>query len=185
MTFKFILNHKCRQQFCFFQNYPLSDSETVKSPDDNRTNKDKLSGRVRKKYEPFSLLENEGIIKTSLDKLPTRQPWNHWEDSKLVGVTTYFNCFNTANLTDKGNQYIPKDYLWGDDGEIPVITSHLSFGSITGIVERSGLNLAEVTYTLVRKDITPFGRIIFKLNEETINKVETFTKYDDGWRISK
>lgn len=66
-----------------------------------------------------------------------------------------------------------------------VVVSTIEFGEITGIVERKEFNIAEVQYTLVRKNVTPFGKLVFKLNEKIMPRNVTFTRYDDGWRINK
>jgi len=81
-----------------------------------------------------------------------------------------------GTLTDKGKQYAA-------NGGFKVATYDLV--EITGIVERKELNSADVSYTEIIKDITPFG---ISLDVHEINlgvKTVTFTKYDDGWRIGK
>jgi hypothetical protein len=92
-----------------------------------------------------------------------------------------------SELTEKGKEYavgsIQHDNLWGND-YIQVRIADLDFGEITGIVEHKGSNISEVKFTLVRKNITPFGKA-FNLSKGYIASTATFTKYDDGWRIEK
>ncbi len=90
-----------------------------------------------------------------------------------------------VQLTENGQQYWPEHGLIGDDqNSTPVVTSSVSFGKITGIVERKGINEAEVDFTLIRSKVTPFGKA-FKLFEGPENHKLIFKKYDDGWRINQ
>lgn len=88
----------------------------------------------------------------------------------------------TGTFTDEGSKYVVGivDKSKGTE-VIRVKTGFVEFGEVTGIVERTALNIAEVTYT-EKTVVTPFGKF-FKANEETVSRVATFTKYDDGWRI--
>lgn len=63
----------------------------------------------------------------------------------------------------------------------------MEFGEIKGIVENPGTNFAQVEFTLLRTNVTPFGEILMGYNsqDQEIIKSQTFIKYDDGWRISK
>ena len=109
-----------------------------------------------------------------------------------LGLLSYSSEFGAkeAFLTEKGNQYAVSDKYIDDEGTgfryryIKVKAAKMEFGEILGILAKKELNLAQVDYTLIRKDITPFGRIVFKLDEKTINNSVTFAKYDDGWRIA-
>lgn len=115
------------------------------------------------------------------------------------GILTYYNDGSgfyggmlQATLTEKGKQlvvsenYVPafNEILPGGNN-ISVKVAKLEFGEITGIQEIKEINAVRVIYTLVRKDITPFGKIAFNLIEEPVSYEATFTKYDDGWRIEK
>ena len=73
----------------------------------------------------------------------------------------------------------------GESGEktISVKTGVLVFGEITGIVERQQ-NMAEVTYTEKTTDITPFGQRR-NIAEGTTSRTAMFTRYDDGWRLTR
>ena len=119
----------------------------------------------------YDALQNEGLIK-----------YNE-EDC-------YYNRGYHAYFTEKGKQYVVgEEYPDENYNEcirrIKVVGAKLEFGEIKGIVERKEFNVAEVSYTLIRKEITPFGKIAFNLGEETITKTVNFTKYDDGWRIDE
>ena len=114
----------------------------------------------------YDELQNEGLL--------TLSEWNSW-GPHVRGI-----------LTEKGKQYVVKDE-YGDgifNQYIDVKVAKLEFGEITGIVEYKESNAAVVNYTYIRKDLTPFGRIGFRLQEGKNNYSHTFTKYDDGWRIS-
>lgn len=116
-------------------------------------------------YSMYEALKNEGLLDFSYDR----------------GSATIY-----GQLTEKGKQYAVSGVFNTDNMYIQgvnVKVAKLSFGEITGIVERKEFNIAEVSYTLVRSNITPFGRIAFGYNESPISKTVTFTKYDDGWRI--
>jgi hypothetical protein len=111
-------------------------------------------------------LEQEGLI--SIREIPV------WMGSNF-----------SVQLTESGQQYWPEHGLIGDDqNSTPIVTSFVSFGEITGIVERKGLNEAEVDFTLVRSKVTPFGKA-YKLFEGAENQKLIFKKYDDGWRINQ
>jgi hypothetical protein len=71
--------------------------------------------------------------------------------------------------------------MWVKERDVRVAT--LALGEITGIRELEGVGVAEVSYTLVREDITPFGKIMFNMAAGTLQRTATFTKFDDGWRI--
>ncbi len=81
--------------------------------------------------------------------------------------------------TSKGKKYVINDN--GNSFEAKLAT--LEFGEILGIVEYSEYSTAEVKYSLVRKEITPFGRASNIQEGSTIIKKATFIKYNDGWRI--
>ena len=90
--------------------------------------------------------------------------------------------------TDKGNQYIFKiDYNESKEfNKVYVKADSIKFGEVTGILEMKDANKAEVEYTIFRKDVTPFGKIVWDFNEgDGIKKKVTFARYDDGWKISE
>lgn len=131
---------------------------------------------------------------------------DHWgagslEELQNQGLLTYTKYFAglggywfDAELTEKGKKYAVSDKhgLKNEFGlednynkAITVKIAKLDFGEITGIHENKESNTATVNYTVVRKEITPFGKIEYKLQEGSFNKTITFTKYDDGWRPNK
>lgn len=88
-----------------------------------------------------------------------------------------------ATLSEKGREFVLSDVLVdGFVKQVKVKTADLIFGDITGIMSYEEFNTADVEYTVQRKNITPFGRAM-GLEEETMQRSVTFTKYDDGWRI--
>jgi hypothetical protein len=144
------------------------------------------------KLPTFETLEREGLITYTIQILNTSVAEADGDLSSpgnlsAEGVDAYggifydFKCTRSfahiATLTEEGKKYITNNNT--------VITSTYEFGEITGIVERKEFNTSEVNYTIRRTNITPFGRIVFNINEETYNRTETFTKYDDGWRINQ
>jgi len=111
------------------------------------------------------------------------------------GLLTYFNDglmfgYKYGDLTGYGKKYAVTDKYKVTEASVftniyvDVRTAQLEFGEITGIIENKDLNIAEAQYTLVRKNITPFGKI-FNLREGIIDEKEIFIKYDDGWRIKE
>ena len=98
-----------------------------------------------------------------------------------------------GELTESGKQYAITDKYsptneFGEKDhyrkQINVRLAKLDFGEITGIVESKESNSAIVNYTVIRKGITPFGRITNDLKEGVVNASASFTKYDDGWRLN-
>lgn len=58
------------------------------------------------------------------------------------------------------------------------------FGEILGMREIPGANITEVEYTLIYKNLTPFGIAQGWQEGQVTSHTVTFTKYDDGWRIA-
>jgi hypothetical protein len=115
----------------------------------------------------YEALQNEGLLTYNTD----------------AGSNTIY-----ATLTEQGKQYAVSSVFNTDNMYIQGINvkvAKLDFGEITGIVERKEFNMAQVEYTIVRTEITPFGRIAFKYNESPETKTAVFSKFDDGWRIQK
>jgi hypothetical protein len=92
-----------------------------------------------------------------------------------------------ATLTEKGLEYYANDMYSekykGSERTMDMRTSRLEFVEITGILMGINNTYATVEFTVIRKDITPFGRIVFFLEEGLIKYSAQFNKYDDGWRI--
>lgn len=161
---------------------------------------DKLSrGKAEKLIRAFNKFPSDEIKEFQTD-FP-----DHWgagplEELQKQGLLTYTNYFAglggywfDAELTQEGKKFAVSDEhgLKDEFGlvdnynkAVTVKIAKLDFGEITGIHENKESNTATVNYTVVRKDITPFGKIGFKLQEGVFNKTSTFTKYDDGWRLS-
>jgi hypothetical protein len=110
------------------------------------------------------------------------------EDDGLISIRLkpgWASSDYIVELTENGKKFLDNDSPIGDDlKSIPVVTSFVSFGEITGIIERKELNEAEVNFTIVRSKITPFG-IANKLNEGPENLKIIMAKYDNGWRIKE
>lgn len=124
------------------------------------------------------------------------------------GLVTVAFDGNTSrlSLTPKAQQYAagkPEVQMMGSarasDGTaeyrtIAVWLSTVEFGTITGIREAAQFNAATVEYTVITK-ATPFGNrplgysMVYGNNNQvatgTIAQTINFTKYDDGWRISR
>ena len=126
--------------------------------------------------QDLKILEKEGLV-------------TYKYDDRLFGGGTF------GNLTEKGKQFARSGkYNKGSiypTKEIDVKVAELDFGSITGIAQQKGSNIAKVEYTLIRKNLTPFGKVFVQdhryteLKEQAINKSVAFTKYDDGGRINE
>jgi len=78
------------------------------------------------------------------------------------------------------------------DQDIDVLLATISFGEVTGIVERHEEKEAEVNYTLTLKETTPLaaaGVVTLSrenweyYNQSTVLRRNFFVKYDDGWRL--
>lgn len=94
--------------------------------------------------------------------------------------------WRTAQITENGKQYVlgqARDEGFGRT-YISVRTCTIEFGEITGIQTIPEQNLAVVTYTIRRTNVTPFGDIIFQLKNGDIPKQISFAKFDNGWRIA-
>lgn len=107
---------------------------------------------------------------------------------QLEGPDQYNHSSWRAQLTDKGRQYAVSAVYGGNQStyeeKIDLKGAELDFDQITGIIEKDANSTAEVTYTLKRKNVTPFGKIAFHLgNGVSVIKTVSFSKYDDGWRI--
>ena len=112
--------------------------------------------------------------------------YNSIEGLGLISVKWWTNYWGEKlgidfiEITEEGRRYIVSN----DNDYATFKTAELDFGEITGIIENEELNNAEVQYTLIRKNVTPFGKAK-NLLEGKVSKSALFTKYDDGWRITK
>ncbi|MFA4852676.1 MAG: hypothetical protein WC599_09180 [Bacteroidales bacterium] len=133
-------------------------------------------------------LIKEKISKTEVKELylgetqSSDQVYTNLENMGLISIKRYYlGGISGMELTETGKQYlIENKNRYNKTFKI----SDLDFGEITGIVEQDGSNKAEVNYTLIRKNVTPFGKA-FGLNEGAFNNSVIFIKYDDGWRIEE
>ena len=128
------------------------------------------------KIQLFEILEKEGLVDytTEIKDINYGSPYGLGGRDYYISIPVEATVYHNAMPTEKGKKFIIDNH---------VIVATEEFGEITGIVERKEFNNAEVNYTVKRINITPFGKLIFNLNEETFNRTATFTKYDDGWRI--
>jgi hypothetical protein len=103
-----------------------------------------------------------------------------------------YNCHDKyidVTLTEKGKQDMVED----KDGVYVIKLCTIEFEEVTGIVEYKGLNAADVNCTLVRTNITEFGRMANNVDpydtdkkiKEKIGHLLNFRKYDDGWRLGQ
>lgn len=115
-----------------------------------------------------------------------------YEKLQADGYITFSKCLcgfgmdaHCSEFTDKGKQFITGKGQYGGvcSQPIPVRVAELEFGEVTGIRREEQSNRAIVSYTLRRKNVTPFG-VFLKLDSVIKGPDITFTKYDDGWRIT-
>jgi len=110
-------------------------------------------------------LQNKGYINLKKDQF-----YNECND-----------LYTNVELTDKGK----KDLLKENEGNYEVKLCEICFGEITGIIEYNEFQVADVKYSLIRKNYTEFGLILSNniKENESYEKSASFNKYDDGWRI--
>ncbi len=164
-----------------------------------KLSRSKAKEEIIKKYNlPKDEIKAFTIIDGTMYKDLTEKDFK-FKELQDEGLLTYYyeggtGFFGTlkATLTEKGKQFVSLEKYkvgaldaFAAVDKININVAKLEFGEITGIQEIKQLNSAQVSYTMLRKDITPFGKIAFKLTEESIPCTATFTKYDDGWRIQK
>ena len=166
---------------------------------------DKLSrGNAEKLIKEIHKFPYEETMPFNIAFSENKGGWDNRDELKQLqdeGLLTYHTNpgswgydWYEGDLTENGKQYAvsgkykQKNQFGIEDccvKDIVVKAAKLYFGEITGIIEYKESNTAVVNYTYVRKEITPFGRIAFQLTEGENNFSHTFTKYDDGWRITK
>lgn len=150
--------------------------------------REKAKNLIVEKYKlPKDVIETFYVIDGTLGK---RFSYDEYEALQKEGLLnfTYERGSSTfySELTEKGKQYAVSGVFDTDNMYIKgvnVKVASLDFGEITGIVERKEYNMAEVSFTLVPSNVTPFGSIAFQYNGSAISQTATFIKYDDGWRI--
>ena len=93
-----------------------------------------------------------------------------------------------CQLTLEGEKYKMKEKTSNDGKTFYIVKlAEENFGDITGIVQSDDNKTATVEYTTIINNVTPFGQVMGrnKLQEGKINNHSvSFTKYDDGWRIT-
>ncbi|MCX6231139.1 MAG: hypothetical protein NTZ33_06305 [Bacteroidetes bacterium] len=95
--------------------------------------------------------------------------------------------FIDVSLTEEGKKYFVNEIQDNSDdlyGRKYVVKAYeIDFDEITGIEIQEQSKKARVLYTLKKVNVTPFGNLNEKSSTE-LNQVESFTLFDDGWRIS-
>jgi hypothetical protein len=139
------------------------------------------------------IVESEYFDQVSDQSLPrAREILEGYKKLEADGYLTVSKCqcgFGQAayctEFTDKGKAFITGKGQYGGvcSQPIPMRVAELDFGEVTGIRREGESSKAIVSYTLSRKNVTPFG--VFLKLENVISAPDiTFTKYDDGWRIT-
>lgn len=131
-------------------------------------------GMVCLKIGDFNFSEYENI----LNSLQKRKYIN-------LKIDEYYNdcndLYTNVELTEMGEEQLINE----TDGFFEIKLCDVAFGEITGIIEYTELQVADVNYTLKRENYTEFGLIMInnKKKDETIKRLANFSKYDDGWRM--
>ena len=113
-------------------------------------------------------------FKTMLDGLQSKGLITVNETKEYNGGIHY--TWATVSLTDEGKKYLVKE----SRGEYEIKSAEITFGQITGIQMNDQAKVAEADYTLQRINITPFGSAS---SNDIMNRHQSFSLYDDGWRI--
>ncbi len=113
-----------------------------------------------------------GLLK--LRQTPKRQESSNF----LLGTTIRTWTAVDVSLTETGKKYLVQEQT--DVFVVKLWEIHVN--EITGIQEMSEQKSAKVDYTLLNKNITPFGSIFSDRNNIT-QKSAYFSLYDDGWRL--
>ncbi len=160
--------------------------------------RDGAKEEILKKYT-FPYTESNGfetIIDKNLSFIKGDRYINKYEKLKAAGMISIRQCpcmfslYYCAEFTNEAKQYIlgpEKKDKYGHvcSGVVPVKVAEVEFGEVTGIQQFEQYNSAEVTYTIRRKNITPFGELLLDLKEEGQQRKIKFSKYDDGWRLQE
>lgn len=106
----------------------------------------------------------------------------------LINDEYFDDCghlYTNVVLTESGRKFLISE----NDKVYKIKLCELVFGEIEGIVEYKEFSTADVDFTLNRVNFTEFGTKVEmmgysnRINKTTINSIENFIKYDDGWRI--
>jgi hypothetical protein len=124
------------------------------------------------KEKTLRLFQHIGLLQL------TETPQRSESTSFLLGTTIRTWTLVEVRLTDSG-----KKYLVGEDSNnYSVKLWETDIDEITGIMEAKEEKTAAADYTLVNKNITPFGEF-FSDKSNTDGRTAYFILYDDGWRI--
>ena len=84
--------------------------------------------------------------------------------------------YATVSLTDEGRKHLVRE-----TSEAYILKAYeLNFGEVTGVQVNEQLKQAQVDFTLVVSQITPFARGI---PGSPMGRQASFSLYDDGWRM--
>lgn len=83
-------------------------------------------------------------------------------------------------LTDEGKKYLIKE----DSKSYTVKLWDTDINDISGVKEMEGGKTTTAEYSISNKNITPFGNN-FNDKNAIIQKTSYFSKYDDGWRLTR
>lgn len=83
-------------------------------------------------------------------------------------------------LTDEGKKYLSKE----DSKSYMVKLWDTDIDDISGVKETEGGKTAIAEYSISNKNITPFGNNFTDKNA-VVQKTGYFSKYDDGWRLTR
>lgn len=112
--------------------------------------------------DKLDMLLSQGVI--TLEDIDERLPNGlHW-------------VYKEIRLTEEGKKYLTEE----NEETLVMRSCTIDFGEVTGIQTDEQYGASDVHYTLVRKNITPFGQ---HLSQDPIDKLANFSLYDDGWRI--
>lgn len=120
--------------------------------------------------DTIELLTGAGLITMELDGEKTDQ----MTQVRQMAIPTE-KCEDLFRIDNyRMNEEITKQYVSLDS---------IMFGEVTGILEIDPKKV-EVEFSIIRKNVTPFGLYLYDMKMNEILKKKTiFSKYDDGWRI--
>lgn len=135
-------------------------------------------------FEYYSVYETKLKALESMGYIILKEEQYMYDAGGIVG--SWLIKYMNVELTDKGK----KDLISDNENGYTIKFCDLDFGEVTGMVENKAFNLTEVNYTTVRTNVSEFGKGVKELKGGSIttmsfNHVARFSKYDDGWRISK
>ncbi|MCO5247711.1 MAG: hypothetical protein M9887_02010 [Chitinophagales bacterium] len=137
---------------------------------------------IRQYYEQSGFIPPVGLWggahysdeKDKLDQLQADGLINIEEKEREQGILIW--VLMNVTLTEKGKQYLKSE----DEDNFTLRTSTIDFGEITGVQTYKELGGADVYYTIVRTNLTPFGK---NLSTEAKDRLENMALFDDGWKV--